>query len=360
MTAAEHLIRQQLQHSSSGWLSWRDAMALALYHPQAGYYSGSPRRIGRSGDFYTAVSVGPLYGQLIAQQAADLWLEAGAPHDFIIAEQAAHDGQLMSDILSAARQHHPDFSSAVRPVIVEPKADYREVQQATLKNHPDTQWISQLSALRAAHGLLVCNELLDALPVHRVMKKDGQWQELGLASEEHLLSWKSQPIPVDSRLGKATRSLPRQLPEGYITELHLDLEDWVRELSTSPFHGQLWMADYGLDAEDYWSVTRPTGTLRRYYRHQMDDRVLEQLGEADLTTHINLGTLLQCAEQHRLQLRHLASQGRTLTRLATNWLRQQETSGTPDPALLRQFQTLTHPGIMGNRFQIALFDLPVS
>jgi SAM-dependent MidA family methyltransferase len=338
-----------------------EMMALALYAPDKGYYSGRPRRIGRQGDFYTAVSVGPLYGKLIAEQAARIWASGGRPTPFVLAEQAAHDGQLMADMLTEITARHPEMAAALEVILIEPQQDYEQAQEHRLRQvwSGGLRWIRGLAELEAAAGLLVCNELLDALAVHRVVKKDGQWREQGvaLAADGRTLVWEDRELQ-DTDLLKEVEVLPPDLPDGYQTEIQVAVREWVTELGRSGFNGSVWIADYGLDADDYWSPERPEGTLRRYYKHRMDDRVLEDLGQADLTCHVNFTRVQEVASAAGFRVVDDADQGRFLTRLASPWLSGLE--GKPFDAdtqsLLRQFQSLTHPGIMGRSFRVLLLE----
>ena len=353
-------MRERLQ-ARGGWLPWVETMALALYDSANGYYSGEPRRIGRQGDFYTAVSVGPLYGRLIAAQAVRIWEGAGCPARFVLAEQAAHDGQLMEDIVMEIQARHPALAAGLEVVLIEPQAKYRYAQEHRLRQvwPGRVTWIATITELEAAAGLLVCNELLDAFAVHRVIKRDGQWREQGVALAEDgvTLVWEDREIQVAS-LQKEVAKLPSDLPDGYQTEIQAAVLEWVSGLGASGFQGSVWIADYGLDAEEYWGPERTEGTLRRYWKHQMDDRVLQDLGEADLTCHVNFTGVHEAAAAAGFRVVEYADQGRFLTRLAGPWLRSLEGSATTGeaPALLRQFQSLTHPGIMGRSFRVLLLE----
>jgi SAM-dependent MidA family methyltransferase len=158
---------QFLSAATGQCLPWVEVMKLALYHPDHGYYAGKPRRVGRAGDFYTAVSVGPLYGQLLAQVAAEVWHSLGQPDGFTLIEQGAHDGQLAADIW----QGWP-HKQKPRYLIVEPQAEYREVQRARLAPMMGERvsWVPSWAEMGASptHAMLLCNELLDAFPVLRV------------------------------------------------------------------------------------------------------------------------------------------------------------------------------------------------
>ncbi len=373
-------LRRRLE-AAGGWLPWREIMALALYAPGHGYYAGAPRRVGRAGDFYTAVSVGPLYGRLLADHAAARWEALGRPEKFTLAEQGAHDGRLMADLLAALRARHPALAARAEVVVIEPQAGYREAQQRTLAAvwPGEPRWLDRVGTLEAAAGLLVCNELLDAFPVHRVRREAGTWRELGVVLREAGgLEWESRALveraagspgdsgatePVVPRVAAACppddlaaelERLPDGLPDGYVTEIQTEVAQWMQELGGSGFGGEVWIADYGLDATEYWSAERAEGTLRRYFKHRMDDRVLEDLGAADLTCHVNFTRLIEAAAAAGFAVLEDTGQGPLLTRLAEPWLRGLD-GQPPDAetrALLRQFQTLTHPGLMGRVFRV--------
>ena len=154
--------------------------------------------------------------------------------------------------------------------------------------------------------------------------------------------------------------LPSDLPAGYTTEINLAALAWIHDLATAPFHGRIYIADYGLDHEELYSSERTTGTLRRYYQHQTDDHVLENLGECDLTTHVNFTRLVETAEQAGLKLTSYEHQGRYLGKLGLAWLATLE-GRRPDAAtqaLVRQFHSLTHPAMMGRSFRVVELEKP--
>ena len=345
-------LRLQLAAAPGGWLPWEKVMAEALYGVGHGYYTGHPRRVGRSGDFYTAVSVGPLYGQLLAAQAAASWEAQGRPQVWWLAEQGAHDGQLLSDVLMALADRHPEALAGAQVVVVEPKQEYREAQRGRLGGRA-IEWVNEVSELPSGPGFFFSNELLDALPVHLVRREGGGWRELGVVERGGGLEWQSGEMTSDA-LARESKRLPEDLPEGFVTEIQLAALDWMRALAGSAFVGEVWIADYGLDAEAYWSLERPQGTLRRYHHHHMDDRVLEDLGQADLTCHVQFSRLLEEARAVGFGLLEDSDQGTLLTRLAAPWLQSLEGSppNAETRALLRQFQTLTHPGLMGRAFRV--------
>ena len=358
ITPAELLIRQLIAASSRHWVSFAQVMELALYHPDHGYYAHSPRRIGRAGDFFTAVSVGPLYGRLLAQVAVETWERLGCPPSFTLIEQGAHDGQLAADVWEGLQSHA--LGAVARYLIVEPQAAYREAQQQRLGPLLGERlaWVENLSGLGSdpAHALFLCNELLDAFPVHRVRWNGQAWEELGVVLDEHdALGFGPQPI-TDLVLAEELTRLPADPPAGYTTEVHPAATQWLRSLAATSFKGALMMADYGHEQAEYYAPERSEGTVRRYQQHRMDGDILGALGLSDLTAHINFTQVIAEAERGGFVLERFMEQGRFLTHLAKPWLASLE--GRPPTsetmALLRQFQTLTHPSHMGVAFRMLL------
>lgn len=348
MTSLARILHDDLAASPQNRLTFAQVMQQALYHPEHGYYGPGPRRIGRSGDFYTAVSVGPLYGRLLGNLALQVKAELGDPADFAVIEQAAHDGQLAEDVLSATGFDY---------LIVEPNPRYEAVQRQRLASFGDrVRWVSSLDDLPAVPALFICNELPDAMPVHLVKWDGQQWEELYVRARADGLEF-TPGVPSSERLADELARLPVDLAAGYTTEVNLAALDWMQELARAPFHGAVYIADYGLDDIELYSPTRTTGTLRRYLRHQTDDRVLEDLGEADLTTHVNFTRLTEVAQEHGMKQRSYELQGRFLGKLGLPLLASLE--GKVDAstqALLRQYHSLTHPAFMGRSFRILMLD----
>lgn len=362
----ENVIRERIAAAPGHMLSFAEVMELALYHPEHGYYGCGPRRIGRDGDFYTAVSVGPLYGCLLARLATDIWRSLGEPGHFTIIEQGAHDGQLMEDVALGLRATGSPVADSVRFVIVQSGDAYRSAQSARLVPllGDRISWCENVAALheRPGDALFITNELLDAFPVHRVRWNGDEWLEqmVALSDEGTGLVWKDAPVTID-RVKEEVRLLPSDLPPGYTTEVHPATVAWVGAVGALPFRGAVLIADYGFEDHEYYSPARSDGTIRRYRGHQMDGEVLLDLGACDLTAHINFSRIVEAAGAH-FPSRRCMDQGRFLTRLAAPWLRSLE--GRPpsagDAALLRQLHTLTHPAHMGAKFRMCLLGRGLS
>jgi SAM-dependent MidA family methyltransferase len=343
MPSLPQILREQLL--AAGPQPFVRVMEQALYHPEHGYYGPGPRRIGRQGDFFTSVSVGPLFGRLLAMQAVQEWQKLGEPEDFTIFEQGAHDGQLAEDVLTALEDH------PLRYLIVEPNPRYREAQARRLGGR--VQWAGSLAELQTGpqHGFFLCNELPDAFPVHLVRWNGERWREL-YVDAAFQLGEGDFSLP---EVAMEVETLPTDLQTGHTLEINLAMLAWIRELAQAVFRGAIFIADYGLDAEEFFDDSRASGTIRRYWQHQMDGRVLENLGECDLTTHINFTRLMEEATRQGLKQREYDLQGRLLGRMALPWLKSLEGQGM-DAATMRQFQSLTHPAFLGRSFRCLVLD----
>jgi SAM-dependent MidA family methyltransferase len=335
-------------------MTFAEVMEMALYHPEHGYYGPGPRRIGRSGDFYTAVSVGPLYGRLLVTLADQVRAEFGNPTRFAVIEQAAHDGQLAEDILNAGEHDY---------IIVEPNPRYEAVQREKLARFGSrVSWVSSLSDLPDVAALFVCNELPDAMPVHLVRWSGTAWEELLVVADAMGELAFAPGALSSSELAAEVEQLPCEVPTGYTTEIGLAALSWMRELGAARFHGAVFIADYGFDHHELYDPGRTSGTLRRYHAHQTDDHVLADLGACDLTTHVNFTRLIEVAEEAGLKQRAYEHQGRYLGKLGLPWLATLE-GRAPDvatQAMLRQYHSLTHPAFLGRSFRVLLLTCETS
>jgi SAM-dependent MidA family methyltransferase len=343
------LLRSRLREAPQGRLTWAEVMRMALYEPGLGYYRRGVRRIGRSGDFFTSVSVGPLFGKLLAEYVHQQWCERGRPARFTVIEQGAHDGTLARDVLEGCGEIAAEFFAGVRYLILEPDATLREAQRATLGEELGAKLSHDVEDGGGA-AVFLCNELLDAFPVNRVRWDGRTWKELwvcqdndaqgGLAFVEGEISAADAAAEIEGR--------GAGLPEGWTTEVCPAVANWLDEISRIPFSGSILILDYGFTAEEHFATDRTEGTLRRYANHRMDDRVLEELGEADLTAHVDFTRVTELAEARGLRRGQFKEQGRFLTQL---FVRAFERHGkAPASAMQRQFHTLTHPGQMGRTF----------
>ena len=335
-----------------GVISFARFMDMALYHPEHGYYERemSP---GKRGDFYTSVSVGSLFGELLGFQFAE-WL-AGLPEGMPpqIVEAGAHDGQLAKDVLACFREHHPRLFGHVRYLIAEPSSARRDRQKKHLGELADNvTWITDPAELKHRHfnGIIFSNELLDAMPVHRfgwdAAKK--KWFEWGVGVEAGRFAW--QKI-WDTTFRTSHPELDAVLPDGYVVEVSSAAKKWWHEAAESLERGWLMAIDYGMTMEEAFSPARKNGTLRAYLRHQVSHDVLDNVGEQDVTAHVNFSTIKKVGEDSGLFTEFFGTQSKFLTDILARVAKSHSLNGW-DSNRTRQFQTLTHPEHLGRTFRV--------
>ena len=363
VTCVPTILRQEVEQA--GVLSFARFMELALYCPKTGYYEGHTGQIGRAGDYYTSVSVGRLFGELLARRFAD-WLEALGPGPLQLAEAGAHDGQLAHDILSWLAAHRPQLLARLQYWIIEPSLNRQDSQRLKLESFaPRVEWFAGLHALPASglRGVIFSNELLDAFPVHRVAwdaAKKG-WFEWGVGREGQRFVWRRMNPEADwvARLTGAGFDLRAELlavlPDGFALEVSPAAGEWWSVAARSLRAGRLLTVDYGLTALERLEPARAGGTLRAYSKHRAQDDVLENPGEQDITAHVNFTQLQLAGERAGLRTEELFTQPEFLTRIVTQAAEQNEPGDAPNawsPEQIRQFQTLVHPEHLGRAFRV--------
>jgi len=354
------ILASEIAHA--GVLPFARFMELALYCPLYGYYEAQKQTIGRRGDYFTSVSVGSLFGELLAFQFAR-WLETGAgpqPQIQRIIEAGAHDGQLALDILAWLRAHRPKLFDRLEYVILEPSARRQEWQRETLAEFgPRVRWLFQFptsnpEALPSiSPGVIFANEMLDAFPVRRFGwdARQKKWFEWGVTLATGKFVWAKIPDP-DVVPQTPTPDLLEMLPEGFTTELCPAAEQWWQSAAHTLKHGQLLTFDYGLTAMDFFTPERRDGTLRAYHRHQLRSDLLAHPGEQDLTEHVNFTAIQAAGEAAGLKTETSATQAKFLTQITEQIWQNPSAFGEWTPGRTRQFQTLTHPQHLGRPFRV--------
>lgn len=344
-----HEIRAGIRARGPVPFSW--FMEQALYHPQHGYYSSGRCAIGRRGDYFTSVSVGPLFGKLMAGQFAEIWETLGRPDDFVVVEQGAHHGEFATDVLEGLREQNPDLFAAVRYRIVEPFALLRLRQQGVLRPFAErTEWVESLEAMEPFCGVHFSNELLDSMPVHLLVAtgagEERRWSERMVERTSCGFTLVDRPIS-DARLAERLTKLPPVPEVGYATEINLAALDWVEALAGKLQRGVVLLADYGLPRDDFYAPSRRTGTLQCYADHRVLPSILELVGQSDLTTHVEWTSLAEQAELCGLRLAGFTDQHHFLTGLLSTHAALASAGAEKSRAL----QTLIHPEFLGTKFQ---------
>jgi len=348
------IIRHEIH--KSGVMPFARFMELALYCPDSGYYE-TKKDIGRRGDFYTSVSVGELFGQLLACQFAE-WLEAEVSSQksvVRIVEAGAHDGKLAADILNWLQSNRPKFSE-IEYVILEPSPRRQEWQKETLKHFTNVRWLSAFPDARRQtpnskfNGIIFSNELLDAFPVRRFGwdAQNKKWFEWGVAIDGDQFIWAKIPDPQSAICNPQLEAV---LPDGYIIETSPAAENWWREAAGALARGKLLAIDFGFTADEMLSPSRICGTLRAYFRHHATDDLLANPGEQDLTAHVNFTAIQKAGEDAGLKTQFFGSQTKCLVDILA-MAEKDKSFGEWNTRQTRQFQTLTHPEHLGRAFRM--------
>ena len=289
-------------------------MELALYDPGSGYYARAAQRSGRAGDFFTSVDVGPLFGELLAIQVAEMAAildarspEPGAQSPFDLVEAGAGNGRLSADILRAARRNDPLLHQRTRLHLVEASASARAAQRDTMGDEADRLVSSSGSLPPAFEGVLIANELLDALPIHQVIMREDGLREVyvDLAGKRFV----TREGPVSSpALSGYLEALGIALEPGWRTEINLGAPAWIGEVARRLRRGFVILIDYGHDARELYSPTHASGTLTTFTRHTMAGPEspadtppwLVNPGEQDITAHVDFTSVRAAAEAEGL------------------------------------------------------------
>lgn len=341
---------------AGGPVTFRWFMEQALYHPAHGYYAAGKAAIGRHGDYFTNVSVGPLFGKLLAAQFREMWERMGRPARFTIVEQGANSGDFARDVLNAARLDSREFFEAIHYAIVEPFPVLRARQQKALAAFSRPEWHSTLADIEPFQGVHFSNELVDAMPVHLVKFHEGEWKERHVDWNGNAFLFVERPLST-ARLSSHVQKLSLPGIDNYTTEINLDALDWIESLAPRMDKGYALIADYGWPRDVYYSSDRASGTLACYSQHKRSFDPLQNTGGADITAHVDFTSLAECAVASGLRLAGFADQHHFMVGLGKNEF--PDAVVAPDmerQKALRAFQTLMHPNFMGLGFKFLALE----
>jgi len=327
-------------------------MELALYAPGRGYYEGR-RQIGRHGDFYTSVSVGSVFGELLAFESGAWLQEFPKP---VLIEAGAHDGRLAADILGWTEQFYPKLFARLEYWLVEPSPARRQWQKETLKRWGlKARWLATIDELphKSVDGVIFSNEFLDAFPVHRLAwsATEKKWREWHVIVEGDKLAWQLGSLSMDaaSQAPKVAADLAAALPDQYAMEISPAALAWWRKAAERLRNGRLLTIDYGLTEEELFRPERREGTLRGYAGHRDVDDLLDNPGGQDLTAHVHFTAL---AKASGLQTYALYTQEKFFTMIFAGAQKAPESFPPWTEQRLRQFKTLVHPQLFGRTFRV--------
>jgi SAM-dependent MidA family methyltransferase len=339
-------IRAEIE--KQGPISFARFMQQALYHPEHGYYSSGRCAIGRKGDYFTNVSVGPLFGEFLAAQFAEMWERLGSVEDFTIIEQGAHDGQFARDVLESVQKRAPEFFAALRYRIVEPFPILQDRQSRTLGRFRDkVEWRDSLQPFLGVH---FSNELLDAMPVRLI---SGNMEKLVDLEDDKFVF-----VECALSQGAAASKLPRDRLAFNQAAL-----DWIDDVAAKLQRGYVVAIDYGRLEDEF------QGSVQVRAQHRNLDSPFEQIGHADITMPVEWSTIIERAQANGLRVAGFTDQHHFLTGIISTWpdlLQARSWNSTvssrrvqlaaADRKTKRALQTLLHPEMLGRAFQVIALE----
>ncbi len=332
---------------SGGWLRFDRYMELALYHPRQGYYASGRARIGACGDFDTAAETSALFGRALAGQCSEI---LAACNGADIAELGPGSGRLAEVLLGELKRsrHLPR-----RYILVEPAMGMRDAQRERLRKvHPDLAGRLQFTDTLAGErirGVILANEVIDALPCRCFKRTASGWRERGAVLAEGRLRWEDRPADAAflATLENLEAELPASLPEGYCSEIRVNLDGFMRELAAALESGVALLADYGLPRHELYLNERSSGTLGCHSGQRWHDDPFRQPGREDIGAWVDFTELKRSAEAAGLRAVGFTTQAQFL--LAAGILGLAGSPPAPeDAAALRR---LMLPGGMGEAFK---------
>jgi SAM-dependent MidA family methyltransferase len=275
---AEAEVRRRI--ADRGRIPFAEFMEIALYHPSGGYYSRRP--VLSSGDYFTSSAAHPAFGALLAVQAERAWDVMGRPRPFHVVEMGAGQGLMARDLVQYAHGLSPEFADALSYVALD-----RGGAAEAFRTGPFHALLADGLPLTGITGLLISNELLDAMPVHRFQIRSGRVCELFVALDESGKLVDQPGEPSTPRIVERLSSLGAPLPEGFVGEVNLGIGPWMRQVVAGLSRGFVITIDYGHEAPQLYSEARNRGTLHTYFRHTEGAGPYRRIGSQDITAHVD-------------------------------------------------------------------------
>ena len=341
-------------NQSAGWIPYSEFMQMALYAPGLGYYSGDLRKFGAEGDFITAPEVSPLFAQCIARQVSDVL--SGMSESRVL-EFGAGSGVMAADMLLELEQID---ALPEQYLILELSASLKQRQQKTIQNKAPhlldrVVWLDALPEEKF-NGVVVANEVLDAMPVECFRINEGAVEVLQVHCKNNVLTskYKMANETIESAVRTIEERIEVSLPDGYCSEFNPAISAWLESISTMLEQGMVLLIDYGYAAAEYYHEERQMGTMMCHYQHRAHADPLWYPGLQDITTFVDFTDVAYSAVDAGFDVSGYTSQAIFLMGSGIDELHQRQvTDDVKNQVILsQQIKTLTMPSEMGERFKV--------
>jgi len=338
-----------------GPLTFADYMRECLYHPVHGYYSKAESK--RFADYYTSVDVHPIFARLLARQFCEMWKRLERPAEFALVERGAGVGRFAGQVLDFCEAKLPEFYAALRHVAVERSSTRREQARIQSQRHADAGHFKTSAEIPAQieTGCFFSNELVDALPVHRIAMGGGAMKEIFVGFSDGRFVDVLAPLSTCA-ISEYFAAQGVTLQDGQRAEAGLEACDWIGEIGRRLKRGYVLTIDYGHPAADLFDEHHMRGTLLAYKNHRASEDFYAAPGEQDLTAHVNFTALESWGGRAGLETAGFTSQTAFLLALGQGNqfadLYDGEESEAERTKARLQLKTLIHPEGMGERFQV--------
>ncbi|MFZ6017344.1 MAG: class I SAM-dependent methyltransferase [Nitrospirota bacterium] len=335
-----------------GPITFETFMEIALYEPGLGYYTSDKTGIGRAGDYYTSPHLHPAFGAMIGRQLEEMWEIMGRPSNLQVVEMGSGAGYLCKDMLDYLKNRK--IFNSLNYTIVELNPTMRERQKNLLFNFLDkVRWISSLRELNNIRGCILSNELLDSFPVHLIEMEDEIKEVFVTAEGERLIEIKRQPSTDE--ISDYLEEFSIELQKGHRTEINLKINEWLKKINDVLTEGFILTVDYGYPAWDYYSEERNRGTLLCYHEHQVNENPYQNIGEQDMTAHVNFSSVKNWGEDLGLKTLGFCPQGTFLIALGIDEIIRELYENSTDYLFeVAKIKGLILPGTMSESHKVMI------
>jgi SAM-dependent MidA family methyltransferase len=356
------ILREEIR-AAGGAITFARFMELCLYHPEHGYYNSARVKLGKQGDFYTNMHLGPVYARILARHLERLWEALDRPGRFDLVEMGAGDGQFARELLPWISQRSPKFTAALHYTAVEQSARRREeLAEALSKCGIPTRVLPALPENEVVTGGIFCHEFFDALPVHILVWRGGRWRERCVGWRNEALVWVESSPANESLITEAEKRVEPGWPaesreEGWQAEVSTAAMQWAQRLEGTLARGELLVVDYGYTLEEWRMGRFREGSAMGYRGHQAISDLLAAPGDQDLTAHVSFDIFLEViAMQAPRPAVRFRSQSRFLVEAGEADLLADVFADCADDServkRARQLKSLILPEGMGSTFQV--------